>query len=778
DGKQLAIGPKSSSYRQWYEALHQYGKSRRLLSQQPYWEATRNISSLLPVDKPHSGIIRKKDIRSYGIALDEQHTRQLLQTVPRVYRTEINDVLLSALTRTLSKWSKQQQILIGMEGHGREVINDKTDLSRTTGWFTTLHPLLLQAPAQDEASEWLMSIKEQLRQVPDKGIGYGVLKYLNKTAALQAADNWQVAFNYLGQLDNITRSSNWFSSASEAHGSSASDENIITPPIVINSMIYQGELHIQWSYSQLHYEDSTVQQLAQSFIDDLQYLVDHCASVPAEETITTPWDHYIQSGVSYTELRRFMQEEENGLPRKRQIEALYPLSGLQKGMLFHSLYAAQEGIYVNQLTCILQKVNREIFDKTWQQICRRHSILRSCYYYDAFTVPVQAVFQDVQLSITTVDFRNSSEQEQWQLVDEYEQQDRRRGFSFKEGVPMRISLLQLADNTWHMIWTFHHILLDGWSVSVVMKEFMAAYESLLQGQSPAIPQEDRYEDYIRYIAGKDRFEEEVYWRTYLHGVERETLLPFFEAAAERNKGLGSYARDMLTVGKDTTERITEFIRKERLTMNTLMQGVWAYLLHRYTRKDTIAYGIVVSGRPAQLNHIDDRVGMYINMIPLRSHWNEEEELVPWLHSLQQEQLESRDYEYSALNEIRSWTPVKGELFDSTLTFQNFPVNPDLTNQHTLKVSDLRMHEHDNYPLSLTVLSDAGLSIQFKYNTDLLDATHIKSIIQHFEQVLMQITKPEIIKLKDLDFTTSAPTLTSTLFEVQDDLFDFGSPASV
>ncbi|MBO9205112.1 MULTISPECIES: condensation domain-containing protein, partial [Niastella] len=278
------------------------------LSQQPYWEATRNISSLLPVDQPHSGIIRKKDIRSYGIALDEQHTRQLLQTVPRVYRTEINDVLLSALTRTLSKWSKQQQILIGMEGHGREVINDKTDLSRTTGWFTTLYPLLLQAPAQDEASEWLMSIKEQLRQVPDKGIGYGVLKYLNKAGAFQAADNWQVAFNYLGQLDNITRSSNWFSSANEAHGSSGSDENIITTQIVINSMIYQGELHIQWSYSLLHYEQTTIKELAQSYLHDLTLLIDHCMAVPTNKQIITPSDYGLQTAISYQELERFLND--------------------------------------------------------------------------------------------------------------------------------------------------------------------------------------------------------------------------------------------------------------------------------------------------------------------------------------------------------------------------------------------------------------------------------------------------------------------------------------
>ncbi|MBO9205122.1 MULTISPECIES: condensation domain-containing protein, partial [Niastella] len=740
DGKQLSIGPKSSSYRQWYEALHQYGKSRRLLSQQPYWEATRNNNSLLPVDKSHSGIIRKKEIRSYGIALDEQHTRQLLQTVPRVYRTEINDVLLSALTRTLSKWSKQQQILIGMEGHGREVINDKTDLSRTTGWFTTLYPLLLQAPQQDEASEWLMSIKEQLRQVPDKGIGYGVLKYINKAGALQAPDNWQIAFNYLGQLDNITRSSNWFSSANEAHGSSGSDENIVTTQIVINSMIYQGELHIQWSYSLLHYEESTVQQLAQSYIDDLQYLVDHCVSVPAGETITTPIDHYITAGVSYTELRRFMEEEENGLPRKRQLEALYPLSGLQQGMLFHGLYAKQEEAYVEQFTCsITGGMHSAAFKKTWAYLCRHHTILRTGFYYDAFSIPVQCAYRNVVPNIIEIDFRDKTADEQSTLITQYKQADRERGFMFRQAPLMRICLIRLADENYYMIWTFHHILLDGWSTPVLMQEFLETYELLIKGQEPPLQHEDRYEDYIQYLSGKDRFGEEAYWQNYLKEIASGTLLPFVTAGADRTKGVGQYGECWLLLDKDLHERIETFTKGIRVTLNTLMQAVWGYLLHQYTGFDNVIYGVVVSGRPEDLPNVEQRVGMYINTLPLRAAFRKDQSITAWLQQLQNEQLESRVYQYSGLNDIQSWAGIRGDLFDSFMVFENYPVSSVLSSrQWTFQVQDAQSREGTNYPLGISVRAEEEISILFKYNSNLLQEQYVQQIRNHFEQVLLQL----------------------------------------
>ncbi|MBO9203419.1 MULTISPECIES: amino acid adenylation domain-containing protein, partial [Niastella] len=738
DGKQLAIGPKSSSYRQWYEALHQYGKSRRLLSQQPYWEATRNISSLLPVDKPHSGIIRKKDIRSYGIALDEQHTRQLLQTVPRVYRTEINDVLLSALTRTLSKWSKQQQILIGMEGHGREVINDKTDLSRTTGWFTTLYPLLLQAPAQDEASEWLMSIKEQLRQVPDKGIGYGVLKYLNKTAALQAADNWQIAFNYLGQLDNITRSSNWFSSANEAHGSSGSDENIVTTQIVINSMIYQGELHIHWNYSQLHYEQTTIKELAQSFIDDLQYLVDHCVSVPAGETITTPIDHYITSGVSYTELRRFLEEEENGLPRKLQLEALYPLSGLQQGMLFHGLYNTETGLYVTQFTGELGDVNTAVFRQTWQHLFRQHSILRTAFCYQELGQPVQCVYKQTEPAIEIIDYSDRSKEEQKRLIGEYSLRARLRTIDFSKPPLMWIGLLKTTADSWYMIWTFHHILLDGWSVPLLIREFMEVYGCLLKNEPlPERPQ-DLYEHYIKYIFRKDTHREEDYWRGYLNGISDQTLLPFI-AASDRTKGKGVFAEAWLSFDKAVKAQVERYAQQCHITVNTLMQGIWAHLLHTYTGSDDVIYGVISAGRPEDLAGMEQRVGMYIQTMPLRSVWMPEQDLTGWLQQLQYEQMQSREHQYTALSNIQSWLNVKGDLFDTTLAFQNFPVKELLSQQHwPLEVRTMQVQEQDNYPLSITIGAGEELNVLFKYNQTLLDPDNVNRIRAHFEQVVLNI----------------------------------------
>ena len=219
------LGNKSSSYRQWYEELAEYGKSKRFLSQIPYWEETESSYEPLRVDKAYTGKLKAKDIGHHTIRLDFKQTQLLLREVPRVYHTEINDMLLCALAMTLCEWGNKEKITIGLEGHGRESITQGTDISRTVGWFTSLYPVLLEVNSGKDISDAIKSVKEQLRRVPDKGLGYGVLKYINKDEKLSNKDCWDIVFNYLGQLDNVVSSGKWLSGAGESKGSSSSEEH-------------------------------------------------------------------------------------------------------------------------------------------------------------------------------------------------------------------------------------------------------------------------------------------------------------------------------------------------------------------------------------------------------------------------------------------------------------------------------------------------------------------------------------------------------------------------
>ena len=239
-GNSPVLGNKSSSYREWYDALAEYGKSSRLLAQRAYWHKAVQSYRPLPYDHAYSGPVKIKDAGHYRSRLSQAQTQVLLQDVPAVYHTEINDILLAALAKTICEWSASEEIVIGLEGHGREDILDGIDLSHTIGWFTSVYPVLLSKGAGTDAADWIKAVKEQLRKVPDKGIGYGILKYINKEPQLQGESPWDIVFNYLGQLDNVLNQSDYLTAAGESAGEPADPELVTDEKLSVNSMVAGG----------------------------------------------------------------------------------------------------------------------------------------------------------------------------------------------------------------------------------------------------------------------------------------------------------------------------------------------------------------------------------------------------------------------------------------------------------------------------------------------------------------------------------------------------------
>ena len=267
-GKQAALGTKGSSYRQWHRALEDYSQSRKLArAQKAYWEQVAGSYKPLPQDKAYTGEALMKDMRDYQVRLGPEQTRHLLQEVPKIYHTEINDLLLSALSATLCKWSGNSHVVIGLEGHGREAISAEIDSSGTVGWFTSLYPVLLKGNA--DTDQLIKGVKEALRRVPDKGLGYGVLKYITKAQGLQGKEPWDILFNYLGQLDTAAGSGKWLTVATESRGSEISEEKLSDSKLTVNSQVFGGELVLNWSYSSIHYNSETISKLAEDYISQL-----------------------------------------------------------------------------------------------------------------------------------------------------------------------------------------------------------------------------------------------------------------------------------------------------------------------------------------------------------------------------------------------------------------------------------------------------------------------------------------------------------------------------
>ena len=768
----VTLGAKTSSYRQWYEALVEYSGRRRLLLQLSYWVRPANYNYVLPVDNAYTGAVKVQDTLSYTLCLNAAQTSLLLQQVPQVYHTEINDILLAALAKTLSDWSGNPNVCIGMEGHGREDIQPGIDTSRTIGWFTSLYPLYLSVPAVTGEGDLIKSIKEQLRQLPDKGLGYGVLRYINKEAALQGTEPWEIVFNYLGQLDNVVRESKWLSGSGESQGAGRSEEHLVQEKLSVNSFVRAGELVLTWSYSSKHYEEASIKKLSAAYLSDLEKLITHCLEQQKDgEVINTPSDYGLGSEITYGELDRFLALPYNEKKQKDSIESIYRLSGLQEGMLFHSLYDVGLGAYIEQFSCDLSGVNLAILNKSWSYLISRHSILRSGFYVDVFTVPVQCVYKEVVLPVVELDYRGMSGEEQQLAIKEFEASDKIKGFDFTTAPLMRLGLLRLSEERYRMIWTSHHILFDGWSLSILMEEFLSSYELLSAGKAVVAGQEDYYEDYIRYIERSDKEQEEQYWRNYLDGLGHSTLLPFIGSTPERNKGRGLYQSLHLKVDAAVAAKIHEYAQRHHITLNTIMQGVWSYLLHHYTGNENIVYGVVVSGRPDDLPGVEQRVGMYINTLPLHTVIKQDADIAGWLQGLQSEQVSSRQYQHTPLQTVQGWSGIQGDLFDTLLTFENYPVSKILNSrQWILDVMNVNVEEQTNYPLSIIIGSAEEISIVFSYNTVLLEEIYVKEIRGHFENVLLQVLQKEKVKVSDLNLLTSP--------EQQQILFEFNQPVTL
>jgi non-ribosomal peptide synthase protein (TIGR01720 family) len=746
---------KTSSCRAWYEALQNYGQSKRLLDQRAYWMQGAKSGCPLPVDKDYDGNVKIKDTAHYIGRLGAEKTKSLLQEVPRAYHTQINDILLAALAKTLSAWSKNDKVVIGMEGHGRETIAAGIDTSRTVGWFTTIYPVMLELSGLISEDELIKTVKEQLRQIPDKGLGYGVLKYINKEPELQDKSQWDILFNYLGQSDNVIGNSQWLSGAGESAGLSISEEQAVSEKISVNAMIQSGQLALDWIYSTKHYSESTIKAVVDNYLANLESLVNHCIEQQKAGAIFTPSDYGLSSVVNYKELDSFLNESFNGVPGKECIEGIYRLSGLQQGMLFHGLYTGSGGAYTEQFACDLEGVDLKLLSRSWEHLLTHHSILRSAFYYDAFSVPVQCVYRDLKIPVTVLDFSDNDEQEQELKLTEYKEADNARGFDFKNPPLMRLALIRLGENKYRMLWTWHHIIFDGWSTQVLMEEFLNTYELLSSGKAAKEVEKDNFEDYIRYIERRDKEQEAAYWCNYLKGINQSTLLPFIATTAERTKGKGNYKSEYLQIDGGITDQLQSYAQRHRLTINSIMQGVWSLLLHRYTGNKNIVFGVIVSGRPDDLPGVEKRVGMYINTLPLHSKMQQNETVVEWLQGLQEDQVLSRQYQYTPLYELQGMTGVEGDLFDSLLVFENYPVSKLVASrQWSLKVTNVEIDEQTNYPLTIMISSAEKINISFSYNAALLDERYVGEIRNHFEHVLQQVVTNEAGHLDNIRLLTA------------------------
>lgn len=434
------------------------------------------------------------------------------------------------------------------------------------------------------------------------------------------------------------------------------------------------------------------------------------------------------------------------------IADLYELSTMQQGMLFHTLYSSSE-VYFEQLSCtITGNLNVWAFKQAWVRVVARHPILRTSFHWQELDKPLQVVHSTVKLPWSEHDWKSLTLSEQQARLESFLQSDRHLGFELDKAPLMRFALIQLADRTYQFVWSHHHLLTDGWCLSILFKEVLAFYEAFEGGKDLSLPTPRPYRDYIVWLQQQDTAQAETFWRRSLQGFKTPTPL-IKNSSVTSGAQLESYDEQQFQFSSEFTTVILSFARQHHLTLNTLIQGAWGLLLSRYSGEEDVVFGTTVSGRPPSLKGAELMVGLFINTLPVRVQY-QQTELLPWLQQLQAQQVEREQYSYTSLVEIQGWSEVPREipLFESLVVFENYPVDASLQQwKGNIEIGSIRAYERTNYPLTVVAGLAEGLSVRIIYQCDRFDRDTIERMMGHFQTLLEGMIANPYQQLWELPF---------------------------
>jgi non-ribosomal peptide synthase protein (TIGR01720 family) len=700
----VQLPAKTTSYKVWAQHLQQFAATESLRTESSYWQAIPDPG--LGTETSTSNT--EESAGTLQVSLTAAETDALLRRVPAAYNTQINDVLLTALARAWASWSGDSTLVANLEGHGREDLFEDVDLSRTVGWFTSIFPVSVKLP--ESGNVWqpgaaLKSVKQQLRHIPQRGIGYGVLRYLSGDAGLGEQSEPAIVFNYLGQFDQVVAGSKLFRFAPESTGPWHGPRQRRRNAIELNSLVVDDRLELRWTYSRNLHSRESLGRLADEFLAALRDVIVDCLSPSAFGR--TPSDY---------PLARFDQADLDRLtPRLHGIEDIYPLSPIQT--LFYSAGPGAVSLAFDQWHCTLHgELDVAALQQAWHETVKRHAVLRTTIHGEGLREPVQMVHRDVRLPWTVEDWRDSSPLQRAERWSAFLKQDRAQPLAATEAPLMRFALARLSDTTWKFLWSVPALLLDGWSWPLVFRDASKLYGAICQKAAPELEPVRPYRDYVEWLSRQSSGDALTFWREALAGFREPTPLPY-ETPADGEQG-ERYVEHVLQLSAGATGALEQTARRLQLTLSTLVQGAWALLLNRQGGRSDVVFGAAFAGRPADLRGVESIVGPFVNNLPVRATVSQDETVSEFFERLHAQLLNLSRFQFTPLIEIQSCSevPFRDRLFESLVVFQNYLVDDSARSfGQTVSVAEFSGPVHTNYPMMLLVDPGAAIRITLLYD---------------------------------------------------------------
>jgi amino acid adenylation domain-containing protein/non-ribosomal peptide synthase protein (TIGR01720 family) len=729
----LELGAETCSFRRWAEEIQILAASQDLRAEEEYWSQIENAElPRLPTDNAGSAL-RHHNSETLHAALSREETTGLLTQVHRVFQTEIMDVLLTALGRALKQWSGRKAVKITLEGHGREPHNEALDLSLTVGWFTSIYPFVLAVSGED-IGQHILQVKTALREVPRKGLGYGILRYIGNRREPRASGSVpQLSFNYLGQFEDATPGG-LFKFSNEPSGKAVGPALSRVHELDITGLVASGHLILSLEFDPNTLARETAAALLDALGQQLREVVRYCQDRPEQgdapsSSAETRWNH---------------------LPITGDVEDAYPLSPLQEGLLFHSLLdPASEAYFVQSRFQFAGILDSDAFEKAWFELCRRHAILRSAFIHQDLPRPMQVVLKDRKPEVSFVDLRHLEEGERGERVEVFCLNDRRRGFDLQRGALLRVAVFREGENDYHIVWSYHHILIDGWCLAILQRDFLEIYTALLSRRRPRLPPVAPYRNYIRWLSAQDLDAARQFWGNYLEGYEQLATLPKFANPDDTQPR--SLTEETLVLDADESSRLVGLASHAGVTLNAVMLSLWGLLLSRYNDTDDVVFGVIVSGRPSELAGIEGMVGLFISAVPVRVVLTPDMPFSTLVRTVQDDALASQPHQHLSLAEIQLESALGRNLFDHMVIFENYPLRTSegAAASQPLAFTPTAGYAPTHYDLDVTVVPGERIIIKFTFDLRLYEPDQLRRTAEHLRTAVASILRNPTQPLREI-----------------------------
>ncbi|MHB8061923.1 MAG: amino acid adenylation domain-containing protein [Ruminiclostridium sp.] len=739
ENKEASLPAKTASYLSWVNEIEEYEKVYMPEEERTYWE---NRLSLFSADDK---VITQKyaaEYQSIHFFIDETMTMQLLKDANRAFRTNVDDLLTAVLAAALSDWRSEHEVSIMLEGHGRETLYHHLDISRTVGWFTSYYPVTVNTAKRTDVGEYIKEVKEVLHQIPNKGMGYGITRYLKHKDSL-FVQNQEILFNYLGQEDTSYGNS-------EFERADIPVRNVIHLqynmefPLCLNCIVRGNRLELTLDYHQGLYLGEAVNDFIKAFKDNMKRMITYCTNRPYTETTVSD---YTLSKLTKEEL-----DEIKAIYQECNIEDIYTLSLMQEGMLYHWCTSSEKDLYCEQYMYKMQgQINAGLFNSCIKELIRTHQVLRTVFLADGLHVPHQIVLRNMDFEVEYRDFCSSASMEK--DLEEYRTMDRRKGFDLTCGPMLRISLLTLDSQHFNILFSFHHIIMDGWSVPVLLEKLLDLY--FMQAQRPpAYKERIQFRSYIEWLRSKSFQEAKEFWKEYLVPADTITELPYKTAASIK----GGTGKHTYLLKREELHKLQAIAAGCNTTLYQVFQAMWSIVLAKYNRNDIVTFGTVISGRPTELPHAQELIGLCINTVPVVKRLNKDCAFTDYLLEGRQDEL--LQYGMYPLAEIQSLSVLKQNLLNHIMIFENYPISETLRDDSFAAKAGFKFNEvselwKTNYDFNLMIVPQDGIELMMIYNEAAFEEGSIKQIMGHFVNVIRRVIQDKRTLIKDFELVNEA-----------------------